>query len=69
MCSIVKFYSSLKKYQAERRLEKLLSALKTVLNTPKKLDLLKDIRSFIPPHQVVLLFYFYKIVTRINLYI
>ena len=52
MFMVIHISSSLKKYQAERKLDKLLHSLKTILDTPVKLDLLKEIRGFIPPHQV-----------------
>ncbi len=40
-------FGALKDYQMYRQIERLITAVRTVLDTPAKLDLLKDIRSFV----------------------
>ena len=46
------FYRSLQKYQKEFKLSKFTRALKDLLDTPTKQELYRDIRLFIPPHQL-----------------
>ena len=45
-------HSILKEFNVYRSVDKLILSLKSCLDTPEKLDLLKDIRMLIPPQQV-----------------